>query len=263
MARTDELLASPLGLQLLELISQRELSQMSDDDLDRMVTELDLHVSRFRGDYEPYVAVLRTRAAQLESLAEWLPQRMPRWWDAVDRMHQVWVGRAGEAPIEGRLMVDLSPFHAEAPKPRQAFWTCTRLSTLVSPWLESSEKLTRGPERFWVVTASEAARVAEIHSPNQWSDLARAYPRTEPGSTFTTTWPRPESSTRLDPDWSKVAQDWDGVHLSVGGLLTAEDVPRQSGGLTTELRGWNMESTVWLRWSFDSVGPLDVIPSDG
>jgi hypothetical protein len=68
----------------------------------------------------------------------------------------------------------------------------------------------------------------------------------------------PSSAQRLDPDWSKVAADWDGVHLSVGGWLTAEDVPYESGGVITELRGWDVESTAWFRWSFDDVEPIDL-----
>lgn len=65
--------------------------------------------------------------------------------------------------------------------------------------------------------------------------------------------PRHQSSERLDPEWSAVAKHWDAVHLSVGGWLTAEDVTYESAGQTTELRGWNLESTVWLRWSFSSA----------
>jgi hypothetical protein len=37
---------------------------------------------------------------------------------------------------------------------------------------------------------------------------------------------------------SEVSRDWDGVHLSIGGWLTAEDVPHESAGVKTELRGW-------------------------
>ena len=99
---------------------------------------------------------------------------------------------------------------------------------------------------------TDSARMLEIHSRDAWAALARFYPRAEAGFTFTSA-PRPQSAVRLDPDWSALSRDWDGVHLSIGGWLTAEDVPYQSEGQTTELRGWDMESTVWLRWSFSSV----------
>ena len=93
----------------------------------------------------------------------------------------------------------------------------------------------------------------EIHSRDAWSALARSYPRSAVGLAYTTTPHRPQSAARLDPDWSALSRDWDGVHLSIGGWLTAEDVPHDSDGVKTELRGWGMESTVWFRWSFSSV----------
>ncbi len=114
-----------------------------------------------------------------------------------------------------------------------------------------------GPYNFWRVVVSPTARVAEVHSAEAWSALAHAYPSALVGYTFTGQKHPPKSAMRLDPDWSRVSRDWDGVHLSVGGWLTAEDAPAESGGVTTELRGWNMESTAWFRWSFSSVEPLE------
>jgi hypothetical protein len=154
------------------------------------------------------------------------------------------------------MVVDLTQLHSEAPKPKRAFWTSTLIPALVSPWLQWPEGQFSGPYHVWKVRVSSAARVMEIHSPAGWSDLANAYPSAEVGYTFTGLRHRPKSSARLDPDWSRVSQDWDGVHLSVGGWLTAEDVPFVSDGGTTELRGWNMESTAWFRWCFSSVEAL-------
>lgn len=205
------------------------------------------------GDYGPYVEALKSKAPAFEALAEWLPRRTARWWGDLDRDHQVWIGRTLEPPAEGRMEVDLSQFHSEAPKPRRALWTSTYTPGLVSPWIHSVERQSRGPALAWNLVVAQSARVFEIHSPAAWSALARTYPRKEPGFTFSPTSPRPQTSARLDPDWSAVAKDWDAVHLSVGGWLTAEDVTYEAAGLTTELRGWDLESTVWLRWSFSSI----------
>lgn len=251
----DELCSSPLGLQVLDLISQRQAELLSDEDLNGLLDELDFRVSRFRPDYQEYVADLKAKAARLAVLAEWLRQRMPGWWDDVNRAQQVWVGPSTIPPDESRLVVNLSPSHPEAPKPKRAFWTSTR-TLAVSPWLDYPENFNSGWKTTWLLAVRQDARVAEIHSPAAWSELARAYPLAEAGYTFTGMKRRPESSRRLDPDWSRVSEDFDGVHLSVGGWLTAEDLPFESGGATTELRGWNMESTVWLRWAFSSVEPL-------
>ncbi len=258
-SRAGDLLRAPKGLKLLELLSQHRASELTDEDLTNALVHLDVLVSRYMGDYAQYVAALQLRAPEFRALAEWLPTRMANWWDDLDRDHQVWIGSTPDAPVERLMDVDLSQFHAEAPKPRRAFWTSTYVPVQVSPWLNFAERRSRGHGFAWQVVVAASARVLEIHSPRAWFDLARAYPRPEPGFTYTSTLPRPLTGARTDPEWSAVARDWDGVHLSVGGWLTSEDVTHDSAGLTTELRGWNLESTVWLRWAFGSVDRIDSV----
>lgn len=94
--------------------------------------------------------------------------------------------------------------------------------------------------------------------PPSGGHFATAYRNDEPGYTTTLCGDRSPEFARVDPDWSKVVRDWDGVHLSTGGYLTTEDVSFQREGVKTELRGWNMESTVWLRWAFSSVEALRI-----
>ncbi len=261
-SRASDLLVGPYGLQLLSLVSQRPAADFTDDDLTGLLSQLEFYVSRYRSDYEPYIEALRSNAPELRHMAAWLPQRMVRWWHDLDRNQQVWAGRSAGAPVEAQLIVDLSPFNAETPKPRQAFWTSTFVPTVISPWLDSPEAQFSGPPHAWKVTVTESARVLEINSPAAWFALAHAYPGAREAFRYSPQYSprivRPAGSSRLDPDWSKVSQDWDGVHVSVGGWMTAEDVPYESAGVTTELRGWNMESTVWFRWSFSSVEPLPV-----
>lgn len=52
------------------------------------------------------------------------------------------------------------------------------------------------------------------------------------------------------PDFSLVAANWDGVHLSFGGLLIATHVPVEGPGGRTLLDSWEAEQTVWLSPSF-------------
>lgn len=175
MSRAAELLSSPLGLHLLDLISQRDAARLTDGDLTELLGEL--HI-RFRSDYEEHVALLRSQAARLTGLAEWLARRMPGWWDGIDRGRQVWVGRSPDPPEPDRLLVDLSFMHSEAPKPKSALWTST-LSSSVSPWLGHDENLYRGPSTVWLMTVAQIARVAEIHSPAGW--MVGAGPTLSPG----------------------------------------------------------------------------------
>jgi hypothetical protein len=252
----DDLLGSPLGLHLLDHLAGADLGTLTDVDLSRLLLEAVQETSIYSADYEAHVAGLRSRAPALESLAGWLRRRMPQWWQDVDGERQVWVGSTAEPPDQLRLVVDLDPIHAEASKPKRAFWTSTVDPAAVSPWLESPERMVSGLSYLWRVAVFPAARVAEIHTPAQWSALARTYAGAHQAFRWSGRPHSPPVSARIDPDWSKVAEDWDGVHLSVSGLLTAQDVPYRSEGATTELRGWDMESTVWFRWLFDSVERL-------
>lgn len=252
-------MASPLGLQLLDLISRSDPASLTDDDLVELLARARRECSLYRGDYDQHVAALKSRSAELSSLAEWLPQRMPHWWGDLDRAQQVWLGPTADPPEDSQLVVDLSPFSPLVSKPKHAFWTSTFNSTVVSPWLDwvrFGEDQRPGPYHLWRATVSTTARVAEIHSPAAWSALAMAYPSLQAAFRYSVGSDQSTSYGRLDPDWSRVSEEWDAVHLSVGGLLTAEDVAFTSGRLTTELRSWNMESTAWFRWSFKAVEPL-------
>ena len=249
-SRAETLLASAIGLQLLELVADSAATP-SGDELDALLAQLRFHYSRHLPDYDDYVAELKGRADELEPVARWLAASAPRWWSDLDRQEQIWAGRAPVAPAPDRLSVELRRMHDEAARPRHALWTSTRTSASLSPWLDDPER----PDvvHLWRLRVSLGARVAEIHSPQDWSALAHRYPDGLSGFVFTGLKHRPPTAQRLDPDWTKVAEDWDGIHLSVGGWLTAEDVMYEANGGRTELRGWGMESTLWLRWSFDSA----------
>lgn len=75
-----------------------------------------------------------------------------------------------------------------------------------------------------------------------------------------TTYPAAGEDGRLVPDWAAVARDWDAVHLTLGGALTAEQVRVEGPKGWTELSGWDAELTAWLRWRFDDVERLPDLP---
>ena len=95
------------------------------------------------------------------------------------------------------------------------------------------------------------ARVYEVHGPQAWQALCLAYP-----APSRLAYPVETPAALIEPDWQGVARDWDGIHLSVGGLLTTERVRWGRSGAQTHLFGWGVESTVWLRWVFGSVERL-------
>lgn len=52
---------------------------------------------------------------------------------------------------------------------------------------------------------------------------------------------------RLIPDWPRVAGEFDGVLLTIGGLLTCEQDSFKQDGKRSIHRSWHAESTYWLR----------------
>ncbi len=101
------------------------------------------------------------------------------------------------------------------------------------------------------------ARVYEVTAAADWHALALTYgdPLTHPG---------PDSNLLncggidhgLAPTWSAVAADYDGVHLSFAGLLSALFVPVSTATVSTTLWSWTYECTCWLRSAFTTSTPL-------
>jgi hypothetical protein len=239
------LLAAPIGLQLLEFIVMEEREQLTELDLIDLLVKARSVASRYRGDFDEYVRGLRSRAASLETVAVWLRRNMAHWWGDLARDSQLWISTETGSPDPRHLSIDLSAYSSDGSKPKRAFWTSTMNPARSSPWLnwlQEGEDRRPGPYYVWRLKVLSAARVFEIRSASDWAELARRYP---------------SGATPIDPRWSAVANDWDGVHLSIGGLLTAQDVVYQSDGGVTQLRGWDVESTAWLRWSFAAVQVFD------
>lgn len=90
-------------------------------------------------------------------------------------------------------------------------------------------------------------RVYEVHSAADWANLVEQYP-------FDVSWSRRAvwgESTGLDapwfiPDYEAVSRDFDAIHVSTLGYLTAagEAIPVTGGA--TVLAGWAPDETYWL-----------------
>lgn len=108
---------------------------------------------------------------------------------------------------------------------------------------------------IWDISVDPAAHVAEVHSLADWSRLVEAYPHD-------VTWSREEQwSPRLGwkgpwllPDWDRVAQDWDGVHVTADAYLRSRgQISRVRGGATV-LEGWDPDTTYWLSQAVTLAG---------
>jgi hypothetical protein len=149
---------------------------------------------------------------------------------------------------------------------------------LISAWELEPDPVTR-----WHLPIQRDVRVWEIHRPADWVRLVSTYPAD--GRVYSG-WELPglnqhrrdlrvllavdgqhgartQVRRQLVPDWAAVAADYDGVHLSWAGFLTAEGyVADLEGGDVTMLRYWFSERTLWLRDAFGEPVPLSAPHSD-
>jgi hypothetical protein len=224
-ARARALLGSPITLELFRLIDGRQETSLTDDELMERASEARQLGSVYRGDYEENVAFLRARAAAYEAMAKDVATRMEHWWAPLDRTAQVWTHRGIGPRAASDLVVDLTPRHAEAPKPSHALWTSTCTPATLSQWLQHPESRFEEVHSSWRLTVSDRARVFEVHSPEDWWELAHSYPseargfkyalaphRSHPGAMAAD---RSARHARIDPSWKAIAHDWDGVHVSM------------------------------------------------
>lgn len=117
----------------------------------------------------------------------------------------------------------------------------------MTSWLAALEYVGEHPVSFPLVQyeleVSPEARIFEVDVPSAWHRLCTRYP--EQGE-----------DGQLVPDWPAVAREWDAVHLTLGGLLTSEQVRVETPQGWSEHRFWNAEQTVWLRWCFTNFTRL-------
>jgi hypothetical protein len=117
-----------------------------------------------------------------------------------------------------------------------------------------------GEEEFevWAVGIDPAARVYEVHEPGDWGRLAATHPKDVTASRRHdwSRWTGREGQWIL-PDWRSVAAQWDGVHVSVAGYLSAARMAVEiGGGAATLLAGWDADQTLWLRDVFTGTRQL-------
>jgi len=111
------------------------------------------------------------------------------------------------------------------------------------------EECTGDFEEAWVwgLEVDSAARVREITGAADWAALVAEYPAVVDGHREWQTMTGRAGRWTL-PDWRAIAQDWDGVHLTVSGYLSAASRVLELGdGTATMIAGFNPDHTFWLR----------------
>lgn len=152
---------------------------------------------------------------------------------------QAWVG-VGE-PDPGRVASGSQPT-IPRPKPSLGFFTSTWDSaTGSSAWLEflrvQSERAPRDGERLWLLDPAPQAVLFVVDSLADFAELVDAYPHR--GN---------ERNPIAAPDWRRVAEaaPFDAVHVT--NRVLHEATEWQPGDGAQQFYGWDVESTLWLRW---------------
>lgn len=222
------------------------------------------------------------RALAVAPAAQW-------WWEPPDRGSQRWLGSAGQpargaaltAALQAQCQADAesevraardwpwppgSVVHQGKDTVYSGTWWSPPLGGGVFtstgpvgplPSVEAGcEPDSAGEERFevWDVAINPGARIWNVTGPDDWGRLVARYPRDVTASRrhdwfgFTG-----RDGTWLLPDWSRAASDWDGVHLSIAGYISAAWLAIPAGDAATVLAGWGPDQTLWLNDVFTSV----------
>ncbi len=198
------------------------------------------------------------------------------WWSAPsERNGQLLLrGQDDQLADPRQLPVPVGPisgWETYAQKPERAVITTTELagSEHAEIWSSGHADLACGgsdwspvyPVEQYRLQVAADARVFEVHSAADWHALAARYgdAGTHRGSD-----PNLQDLAGIDnglaPTWSAVAVDYDGVHLSFAGMLSAVQAP-VSDALTgtTTLWAWNWECTHWIRPAFAAIETLSAL----
>jgi hypothetical protein len=162
-----------------------------------------------------------------------------------------------------------------------SLWTVTEPAPEVHDDLVDVWELFPGPVSRWRIPIEPTARIYEVHTAQDWARLVVRYPRLTGRAHGGWELPGPNqdlleaqqlqlvsagAAARVGvrvamPDWERVADDFDGVHVSWSGKLTCEgrviDVAELGDDVVTMLRYWGSERTLWLNDVFGVPEPLD------
>lgn len=258
---TANLLAAPAGCAFLRIA---EASGLAPEVVAEPVVSLHIaaralkQVSRWNGYHQQIVTATLKHGGRLNNMARAVlaSSQGAGWFGPLDRRQQIWLSGERSSPDPAQLTVHKQPpdsWERYAQKPAGGLYTSTMIDTTSSPLAavvegagDLCELFRKLPLACWRLEVPQNVRVFEIDGPQAWHDLCIKYPAIgEEG--------------QLVPNWSAIAKDWDAVHLTLGGLLTAEQVRVESQAGWTALWGWDCEQTVWLHWHFTNFVRLSDI----
>ena len=168
------------------------------------------------------------------------------WYEPFDPTAQIWV--SPQWPGHRRLFPDAyarfapeswrSPTRrGSAPSPAAQVSSTLRGNTtsqITAYALYSADHVAGFPLPAWRLAFRELPRVLEINQPSDWHNLCLQCPDQA-------------SDGRLIPNWQTASEEWDGVHITIGGVLSCEQNRFEQNGEFSEMRWIHTEATYWLK----------------
>lgn len=174
------------------------------------------------------------------------------WWEPLRRDAQTWLNPWDDDPPLP-FDIDFSDGFTDGTTPREALWTSTQIGGLPGASLFFAwDGLVQPPVAVWSMPVHPDARVFEIRRADDWISLCRAYPR-DTTRLHRGRWRKDygiEDTRVITPAWERVAEDWDGVHMSVAGLLSTTCRQLDLDGASTSVMRWHTECTAWFHPAF-------------
>ncbi len=277
--RADALIASPAGCVLLLIAEELELTPA---DLAKPGVGL-FAIANAIGQISPWdgrghariVKEALRHGPRLRGLAMDIVREpgIAWWWAPIDRQNQLWLRFSedeGDWPTASRPIRPTAPpnrfeVYVHAPRPQLSTGNAyDGLSSELAVVLAgASDRAMEFPIERRRVTIGPDTRVLEIDSAQDWHDLVRRYPAdgtqgVQPDPQMRNV-PWGQSDGMMVPDWSMVANDWDGVHVTTWAMLTATQVRVTSDIGWTEAWSWEGDHAIWLTGPFETVEDLPPI----
>ncbi|MGK9220660.1 MULTISPECIES: hypothetical protein [Microbacterium] len=260
---------------LAEAIERTQRSGWTTEELaSALVTSVDSAVYWQPPRTEDDVAGLEGVRASLRATADEVERAAPSWWSSPRRHIQWtidWQDAGGPAPParpaadalrrwRAHVLADEERARRERPTelaaplsgewdsiPRDVLATTGEMDDGVPAGLRLVEDFL-GFESATAIPAIGDGRTYEIAREEDWTELCRRYPLDVTASRRHDWFRATGRDGRwLIPDWSRVASDWDAVHLTVECYLTSATRPiAVDAEWASVIAGWTPDVTFWL-----------------
>ena len=170
------------------------------------------------------------------------------WYEPFDPENQTWSSPQMTNPADRGPLKFFDPGSWRKPAPLRADedWpipdtfpqiTSTLRGNSTSEWTAfvnyTCDHICAFPLAAWQVRFGQSVRVREINHPADWHDLCLEFPHRAPDG-------------GLIPNWSEVADAWDGVHITLGGVLSCDQARYERDGEWSMMKFWHAEQTCWM-----------------